>query len=177
MSSQGLGGDWTLRLATREGQITELHVLRYAGVTALFNQALQGSPRGWTEAAANGRKNGPRWKLVGNAETVGVGRWIADRLESPAAPAIETEEVPDIRRRWPDAAWGDATGSWVLEATQWPRLEPIRSLLDIVNPDECNSLSQRAADGFLTRAERGSLRFADGFLDEVRAHAMQLTST
>lgn len=138
-------------------------------------EELQGFPRGWTEPAATGRKNGPRWKLIGNAVTVGVGRWIADRLESPAAPAIETEDVPGMLRRWPDAAWGDATGSWVVEATQWPRLEPNVSLLDVVNPAECSPMTQRAAAGFLTRAERGSLNFADGFLDDVRAHAMQFT--
>lgn len=138
-------------------------------------EALQGFPRGWTEPAATGNKNGPRWKLVGNAVTVGVGRWIADRLESPAAPAIETEDVPGIGRRWPNSAWGDATGSWVVEATQWPRFEPRVSLLDVVNPAECNPMSQRAAAGFLTRAERGSLNFADGFLDDVHAHMMQLT--
>jgi DNA (cytosine-5)-methyltransferase 1 len=138
-------------------------------------EAMQGFPRGWTEPATSGRKNGPRWKLVGNAVTVGVGRWIADRLGSPAAPVVETEDVPGVGRRWPDAAWGDATGSWVVEATQWPRLEPRVSLLDVVDPAECNPMTQRAAAGFLTRAERGSLNFTEGFLDDVRAHTMQFT--
>jgi DNA (cytosine-5)-methyltransferase 1 len=62
----------------------------------------------------------------------------------------------------------------VVDATQWPRLEPHVSLLDVVDPAECNPMTQRAAAGFLTRAERGSLNFAEGFLDDVRAHTMQL---
>ena len=60
-------------------------------------------------------------------------------------------------------------------ATQWPRLEPRVSLLDVVDPAECNPLTQRAAAGFLTQAERGSLNFTEGFLEDVRAHTMQFT--
>jgi len=137
-------------------------------------EAMQGFPRGWTEPAATGRKNGPRWKLVGNAVTVGVGRWIAGRLTTPEDPIIETDDVPPVGKRWPDAAWGDHSGSWVVDASQWPRCEPYTSLLDLVDPDECEAMTQRAATGFLTRAERGSLNFVGGFLDDVRAHTMQL---
>jgi len=137
-------------------------------------EAMQGFPPGWTEPASTGNKNGPRWKLVGNAVTVGVGRWIADRLETPADPVVETEDVLPVGKRWPMAAWGDDSGSWQVDATQWPRREARVSLLDVVNPDDCDPMTQRAAAGFLTRAERGSLNFADGFLDDVRAHTMQL---
>jgi hypothetical protein len=39
-------------------------------------EELQGFDRGWTKAAESSRSNGPRWKLVGNAVTVGVSQWL-----------------------------------------------------------------------------------------------------
>jgi hypothetical protein len=42
-------------------------------------------------------------------------------------------------------------------------------LLEAVNAP-LNPLSRRAASGFLSRAERGNLRFSTGFLEDVRRH-------
>ena len=40
-------------------------------------EELQGFPRGWTEPASSvSSRKGTRWKLVGNAVTTGVSRWI-----------------------------------------------------------------------------------------------------
>lgn len=36
---------------------------------------------------------------------------------------------------------------------------------------DAKPLSLRATTGFLKRAESGNLRFVDGFLDDIRAHA------
>ncbi len=97
-----------------------------------------------------------------------------DRLRAgPLSQSLRRKMSPGVGLRWPDAAWGDATGSYVVGATQWPRLEPRVSLLDVVDPAECNPLTQRAAAGFLTQAERESLNFTEGFLEDVRAHTMQ----
>ncbi|WNB86451.1 hypothetical protein [Cellulomonas sp. ATA003] len=38
-------------------------------------------------------------------------------------------------------------------------------------PDRRQAPSLRATTGFLKRAESGNLRFVDGFLDDIRAHA------
>ncbi len=47
-------------------------------------EALQGFERGWTKPATpHAARNGPRWKLVGNAVTVGVAEWLVDRLARP----------------------------------------------------------------------------------------------
>jgi DNA (cytosine-5)-methyltransferase 1 len=45
-------------------------------------ERLQGFAAGWTEPAVEDprRRNGPRWKLVGNAVSVPVARWLGDRL-------------------------------------------------------------------------------------------------
>lgn len=46
-------------------------------------EALQGFERGWTAPAQTGARNGPRWKLVGNAVTVGVADWLVGRIYEP----------------------------------------------------------------------------------------------
>lgn len=136
-------------------------------------EALQGFPPGWTEAASTSRRNGPRWKLMGNAVTVGVSRWLERRLTSPGTPVVDLDG-PEVEAKWPDAAWGDSAGEWVVDASHWPERHDYPGLLSIVDPDACEPMSQRAAAGFLTRAERGSLNFVDGFLDDVRDHSGQM---
>ena len=136
-------------------------------------EALQGFPPGWTEAACTSRRNGPRWKLVGNAVTVGVSRWLERRLTDPGDPVVELDG-PQVQTKWPDAAWGDSTGEWTVDVSHWPERHDYAGLLSIVDPDACEPMSQRAAAGFLTRAERGSLNFVDGFLDDVRDHSGQM---
>ena len=69
-------------------------------------EAMQGFPRGWTDMEAFGaRRNGPRWKLVGNAVTVGVSEWVARRLADPGDVLCD-EELWDGAGTWPTAAWG-----------------------------------------------------------------------
>ncbi len=44
-------------------------------------ERLQGFDADWTEpAAATSRRKGARWKLVGNAVSVPVARWVGERL-------------------------------------------------------------------------------------------------
>ena len=67
-------------------------------------EALQGFDRGWTAPADEGRRNGPRWKLVGNAVTVGVAEWVGDRLTSPGPYSLADEP-------WlGDGSWPNAAG-------------------------------------------------------------------
>ena len=49
-------------------------------------EELQGFARGWTSSACDARgRKGPRWKLVGNAVTVGVAEWLGRRLACPGS--------------------------------------------------------------------------------------------
>jgi len=56
-------------------------------------ERFQGFPPGWTSAAApRGKRQGARWKLVGNAVTVTLACWLGRRLRSPrqydASPVV-----------------------------------------------------------------------------------------
>jgi DNA (cytosine-5)-methyltransferase 1 len=54
--------------------------------------------------------------------------------------------------------------------SMWPTHEPYQHLADVVDLAAATPVSARGAAGFLSRAERGSLRFVDGFLDDVAEH-------
>ncbi len=51
---------------------------------------LQGFPRDWTAPADEvRRRKGSRWKLTGNAVTVGVSAWFGSRLRNPGEPILD----------------------------------------------------------------------------------------
>jgi DNA (cytosine-5)-methyltransferase 1 len=58
-----------------------------------------------------------------------------------------------------------------VDVSLWPTREPYSHLHEIVDLDAAQPLSARATAGFLSRTERGSLRFVDGFIDDVAEHA------
>ncbi len=132
-------------------------------------EALQGFPRGWTAPASVGTKNGPRWKLVGNAVSVGVATWLVGRLRRPTEPCIASEPWAH-GGRWPDAAYGAAGKVWRFRASHWPTRRSYRHLTDVVHVPEAEALSHRATCGFLERASRSSLRFDPDFLADLQRH-------
>ncbi len=131
-------------------------------------EQLQGFPAGWTEPAAE-RRQGVRWKLVGNAVTVGISRWLGGRLVDPGTPILDGRPLL-AGERWPTAAYGAAGQVWVVEASLWPVRIAYGHLSDVVDLANAAPLSVRGAAGFLARAERSSLRFAPGFLSDVAEH-------
>lgn len=133
-------------------------------------EALQGFARGWTAVADTNRSNGPRWKLVGNAVTVGVARWLVGRLHSPGSVQVDSVLAANLRR-WPDAAFGEAGRVWTFNASCWPRREPYQHLTDLLTSERLKPLSSRAATGFWSRANVSPLDMRDDFLEDVKRHA------
>jgi DNA (cytosine-5)-methyltransferase 1 len=133
-------------------------------------ERLQGFPADWTAAAVEDprRRNGPRWKLTGNAVSVPVARWVGERLLTDEM----WEEPCEPRRRtgsWPAAAWGEGASAFEVQISMWPRIDAYTPLGDFLE-FEAPSLTRRAAAGFLDRARRGSLRFEAGFLEAIAKH-------
>ena len=134
-------------------------------------EALQGFPRGWTASAQDGRRNGPRWKLVGNAVTVGVAEWLVGRLFEPGEVVIESKRW-ETGKKWPNAAYGEKGSVWEFEASQWPRNGTYQHLTDLLTRDDLRPLSQRATKGFLERAARSRLRFKPAFIADLQDHVV-----
>ncbi|MGQ0466335.1 MAG: DNA cytosine methyltransferase [Sporichthyaceae bacterium] len=129
-------------------------------------EAMQGFDRGWTDVATNGRKNGPRWKLVGNAVTTRVAEWVAGRIANPGNVVADLDG-PEIAQRWPNAAWGERGQAHAVEVSEFPELAPYEHLSAVVDLNNAAPLSARAINGFRNRLQRGNLGNYDGFRDDV----------
>lgn len=139
-------------------------------------ERLQGFDPDWTVAAEEvSRRKGTRWKLVGNAVTVGVSEWVGGRLLTPGPIAADVRELAPSDP-WPLAACGAKGRRWSVGASMWPIHRPYLHLDDVVDLDAAVPLSLRGAAGFYERATRGSLRFVDGFLDDVAGHIDHLAA-
>ncbi len=134
-------------------------------------ERLQGFPADWTAPADSlrGRRNGPRWKLVGNAVSVPVAEWLGHRLSDPRPYVSLLDEPLDRDGKWPQAAWGADGHAWRADVSPWPRHDQRISLADFLSFPTV-PLSARATEGFLRRASRGRLRFPDGFLADLERH-------
>jgi DNA (cytosine-5)-methyltransferase 1 len=138
-------------------------------------ERLQGFDPDWTASSTDNprRRNGPRWKLVGNAVSVPVAEWAGRRLTDPDTYAGE-DDLLQPGRSWPKAAWGKDHKAHSAVAGLWPEQKPYHHLSEFLR-HPVRPLSERALHGFLERALRSSLRFPDGLLDAVRCQRGPLT--
>jgi DNA (cytosine-5)-methyltransferase 1 len=139
-------------------------------------EQLQGFPRGWTTQALAFGRAGQRWKLVGNALTVGVAAWLGRGLAQPGDPSIEHRVRLGSGDKWPTAAFGQRGERWLVPASMWPQHRPYQHLLDTVNLDHLVPLSRKAAEGFHARMEKSSLRFDEGFRLAIKKHVQAMRS-
>ncbi|HEX3905142.1 MAG TPA: DNA (cytosine-5-)-methyltransferase [Polyangia bacterium] len=140
-------------------------------------ERLQGFEADWTASTktSGGSRRGDRWrwKLVGNAVSVPVTRWLGERLRSPEAQF----DQPDAElngKRWPRAAWGGSGERREVAVSMWPVTWDRPHLLDHLEY-EPQFLSARATAGFLDRAGRGNLRIPEDFLREAHWHLKSMT--
>lgn len=137
-------------------------------------EALQGFPRGWTEPALSVGRRGDRWKLVGNAVTVGVATWLGDRLATPADAYLADEELWTGPGSWPTAAWGEGDKVWRVRISEYPRLASYEHLTDLVDVKSAPVVSFKSVDGFRRRLFAGNLGRHPGFREAVVAHTEAL---
>ena len=134
-------------------------------------ERLQGFAANWTSSATGPRGQlGARWKLVGNAIPVGLTNWVFRRLAAPGPEAIEFVTNPWTSRVWPNAAYDVGDGVMKVEIGEFPEALPGIGIDNFLN-FPIKPLSERASRGFLKRAREGKLKFLDGFLDAIEAHA------
>jgi DNA (cytosine-5)-methyltransferase 1 len=132
-------------------------------------EVMQGFDRGWTAVGAQGARGpGARWKMVGNAVTVGVSHWVGSRLAKPGEPLGASSRHGDAS--WPLAAHGTAGEVWAVAASEWPLRLPPQHLTDVVDVAAAPSISPRAFAGFWRRLQAGNLGRHSGFRDALAAH-------
>jgi DNA (cytosine-5)-methyltransferase 1 len=141
-------------------------------------ERLQGFDADWTLPGVEGEKRqGPRWRMVGNAVSVPVAQWIGERLAIEPTTATYSSSPLPRAARWPLAGLGGpgrpAEG---VDVSMWPVARPHPHLADFLD-DDLSPLSVKACDGFLSRAERSGLHFPPGLLDAIRAHRNRIVQT
>ena len=134
-------------------------------------ERLQGFPADWTAPATDDprKRNGPRWKLVGNAVSVPVARWLGRSLAKPKAYRAEHARRHEDGAPWPTAAWSMGGAVHVADVSMWPKHYQCRPLETFLRYPIV-PLSVRATTGFRSRTKRSSLRFPAGFLEAVDAY-------
>jgi DNA (cytosine-5)-methyltransferase 1 len=131
-------------------------------------ERLQGFPAGWTTVPDPGEGRRPEWRLIGNAVSVPVARWVAERIKEPG-PVLEFECTEMVEgQRWPDAAWNTGEGRVIVKANDTPMRSPRPSIAEFRDLT-WTRLSDRALNGYVKRVVEGGLRVPEGFVDALRA--------
>jgi DNA (cytosine-5)-methyltransferase 1 len=135
-------------------------------------ERIQGFPEDWTQPAEQVLKSSYRWKLVGNAVTVNVCKWIAEGIASPPE-VVSIDHCAHTDKRWPLAAFGQNGKVWRVQGAHGP---VNHSSLATFLMYPTKPLSLRAVSGFLGRAQKGNLNYPDGFLPTLKKYAASLES-
>ncbi|MEI5034178.1 hypothetical protein RB201_19980 [Streptomyces sp. S1A(2023)] len=135
-------------------------------------EQLQGFEKDWTltEATAGKKSGRDRWKLVGNAVTVGVSKWLGEQLLNPDEYDESEADMLSDSARWPTAAWGHSGKRWRSYASMWPKHQEYTHLMDLVDRGGLTPLSHRAAAGFYSRTQKANLRFDETFILHMKEH-------
>jgi DNA (cytosine-5)-methyltransferase 1 len=151
---------------------------KYRIVTPAIEHAemLQGFPKGWTRTDPDSNKaEKARWRMVGNAVSVPVSRWVGNRLRQPEDYLHSSKQMDLPGNKWPAAAWGNMkAGRFAVPVSAWPVRQRRRSLSQLIgDASKCKPLSVRAASGFLSRLERGTLKVGGSrkfLIDALQRH-------
>ena len=135
-------------------------------------EALQGLPRGWSTPSLVDDERDLRWKLVGNAVTVGIGEWVGQRLAQADLQNWAAAEAGPLERdkRWPAAGWGSSDGAWQSDRTAFPRRTELAAISDVVEVDDAPQLSHRATAGFLSRLDESGKQVPEKFYSDLEEH-------
>lgn len=132
-------------------------------------ERLQGFPVDWTKPAEEVTKSSGRWKLVGNAVTVDVAAWIAKKIIEPETYDSSNDCQLVGAHKWPSAAWGGNGKRYAAEVSPFPIERDEISLLEYLNYP-CKALSYKAAKGFESRLNAGTVRCPQFFIEAVHRY-------
>jgi DNA (cytosine-5)-methyltransferase 1 len=111
-------------------------------------ERLQGFEADWTLPAleVEGVRRGHRWKLVSNAVSVPVAKWVGERLARPGTfdRTLIGEQLP-AGVAWPKAAWGQKGRAYQVSVSTWPLQVSAPHLEDFIEYPHCPCAPQRAS--------------------------------
>ncbi len=135
-------------------------------------ERLQGFPVDWTLPAEDVAKPAARWKLIGNAVTVDVVGWIAQKILTPVPYDSSNDRPFTAGKKWSNAGWGSKSKRFESSSSMCPveRIEvPLQEFLQY----PCKPLSLKAAKGFEDRLKSGTVRSPQYFMDAINNYVKE----
>lgn len=136
-------------------------------------ERLQGFSVGWTaQAVDSGLPDRVRWRLVGNAISIPVAKWIGERIIAAQHVGVQQANLPIARTHQShNFAWGKPgqakhTSKLESEGPAQPIITPISTF----ELRDLRPLSKRAASGFLTRLLKSSLSPDPDFVTDLASY-------
>ena len=115
------------------------------------------------------RRVGDRWKLIGNAISVPMARWVGMRLRNPGQFDSANDVLLTPNSKWPTAAWGEKGARYQVDISEWPKCYSYTPLADFLK-FPASPLSLRATKGFDQRLKASSLRRPTEFDSALSSH-------
>jgi len=133
-------------------------------------EKLQGFDPGWTEVESTefGRGSRARWRMVGNAVSVPLAQWVAERILADPDEDIEAVKLA-AADPLPRAAFYDGDTRYRSGAGFYPVARPMPPLMGYLNR-QVEFLSVRATRGFRIRYQKSPLVKNHSFIAALRAH-------
>jgi DNA (cytosine-5)-methyltransferase 1 len=141
-------------------------------------ERLQGFKAGWTDLSdEEPRSAGKRWRMIGNAVSVPMAKWIAKRLtaETKIFEAGEPVELP-TDAGWPAAGWGMNGVRARSDVSEWPVQRKQKHLAGFLEYG-LKPLSKKATSGFLSRLVDSCLRYETSFARDLKHHVKNVEKT
>lgn len=133
-------------------------------------ERLQGFPPDWTLPAEEVARPSIRWRLVGNAVTVNVVSWIAQKIQNQQEYESSDDVALNVNTHvWPKAAWGFNGERKQSGVSVFPASFRRSSLEDFLKFPR-KPLSLKAAKGFLSRLQAGGLRRPRYFQEKINEY-------
>jgi DNA (cytosine-5)-methyltransferase 1 len=132
-------------------------------------ERLQGFDPDWTVQAESVARPSSRWKLVGNAVTVNVARWLGERFIQLDGNSSTGGRPLPTGTPWPRAAWNAGEGRFTSSLSSWPLCVQPQPLAEFLRYDPA-PLSEKATAGFLARFKESSLAKPPGFVKALERH-------
>jgi DNA (cytosine-5)-methyltransferase 1 len=132
-------------------------------------ERLQGFRAGWTSPAAEQCGDRMRWRLVGNAVSVPIAKWIGRRLIAIGSASLRGNQLPPRgNSKGHNMAWGGPgqAPAYARVLLEGPA-KPTRASLVNFNFMDSTPLSARAASGFLERLVESPLVVERDFLVDL----------
>jgi DNA (cytosine-5)-methyltransferase 1 len=132
-------------------------------------ERLQGFAADWTKPAQSVSTQAIRWRLVGNAVTTKVAKWLGEVVSDRCGADPEGIRLLCSEDPWPAAAMGSKGERYEVPVTKWPVRREMKVIDEFIRY-EPRPLSLRATSGFWNRLKSSDLKYPAAFGQALKAH-------